>query len=130
MATPAPTLDHIVLSFAHRGEAEHFFREVLNCEVLDRSDDATTLQVGAQRITLHDGEPGSPPLPAGHLAFRVTDLSSWRARLEGYGIATEGPVRKGGCERLYVEGPDGLRLELMTPLGLRRKDPDDLINLF
>lgn len=123
-------IDHLVLSFSHRGEAERFFEEVLGCRVASRTDDSSTLVVGSQRLTLTDGGAANGPLPRGLLALRVTDLDRWRRRLAAAGVPAE-PVEGGeGAGRLLVEGPDGLTVELMEPPALRHRDPDDAINLF
>ncbi len=65
------------------------------------------------------------PGPAGrtglatHIAFEVTDLDEFRARLDGHGIGLlGGPLPRGdGVEQLWIQDPDGYLLEFFQRTG-------------
>jgi catechol 2,3-dioxygenase-like lactoylglutathione lyase family enzyme len=83
---------------------------------------------GSTRVDLFLQNSGQPMLTQGHphFAFRVRpgDLLKWKARLEGSGVPTEGPLQLGppGQASLYFNDPSGNHLEI-TCLGFSQKIP-------
>lgn len=119
--------------------ARAFYRDVLGLQPYGEADERGSLFLlpGGQLLGLVDRSAATEPnvvaggrVPAvlrpsapssgsaAHLAFAVSDedLSGWRERLAGHGVAVSGEVAwERGGRSLYFRDPDGRLLELATP---------------
>jgi catechol 2,3-dioxygenase-like lactoylglutathione lyase family enzyme len=58
------------------------------------------------------GDPGGPGA-VDHIAFNATDYDAVSERLQSHGVAAiRNTVPGGGPRQLFVEGPDGVRIEI------------------
>ena len=130
---PEITPGHIGLSVTDLDRSLAFYQDVLNLEVLQRSDDAgrrfAFLGAGGRLfLTLWQQSSGSfEPRHAGlhHLAFQVPTLEQVQAaetklRARGQVPRYDGvvPHREGAeSAALFFTDPDGIRLEIYSPTG-------------
>jgi catechol-2,3-dioxygenase len=124
---------HIGLSVTDLDRSLAFYQDVLELEVLQRSDDAgrrfAFLGAGGRLfLTLwQQSEAGFDPRHAGlhHLAFQVPTVDDVRAaeaklRARGQEPRYDGVVpHRAGAESaaLFFTDPDGIRLEIYSPTG-------------
>lgn len=133
---------HLTLPVSDLQEAERFYTEVLQIELVRRIDREVFVALQPQRAGELDGEhsplhlelsvggveldlflhpdgmrTGAPP-PHPHVAFRVTpaELDDYKTRLQQHDVPTDGPRRLGppGHASLYFTDPFGNLLELQT----------------
>jgi lactoylglutathione lyase len=131
--SPELTPGHIGLSVTDLDRSLGFYQDVLDLEVLQRSDDAgrrfAFLGAGGRLfLTLwQQSEAGFDPRHAGlhHLAFQVPTLDDVQAaeaklRARGQVPRYDGvvPHREGAeSAALFFTDPDGIRLEIYSPTG-------------
>jgi len=117
-------IDHVVLTVRSIAATRDFYVSALCVEAVDFDDGRQALQVGRQKINLHEAghefEPkaGRPTPGSGDLCF-VTDepLDDVIARLKRLEIPIEeGPVARTGAvgplRSIYVRDPDGNLVEI------------------
>ncbi|HEY6922087.1 MAG TPA: VOC family protein, partial [Steroidobacteraceae bacterium] len=141
-------LDHVTIAVRDLDVARRFYCEVLGAEHFMTVDDETFRRFGrppaenageglhhvsvylggTTRIDLFLQRTGQPAVAQGHphYAFHVParHLLSWKSRLEGHGVPTEGPLQLGppGQASLFFNDPFGNHLELAC-LGFSRPIP-------
>jgi len=117
-------IDHVVLTVKSIAATTEFYADVLGVEAVVFDDGRHALQIGRQKINLHEAghefEPKArrPTPGSGDLCF-ITDepLDDVIARLTGLGIPIEeGPVARTGAvgplRSVYVRDPDGNLVEI------------------
>jgi len=117
-------IDHVVLTVKSIAATTEFYADVLGVEAVVFDDGRHALQIGRQKINLHEAghefEPKArrPTPGSGDLCF-ITDepLDDVIARLTGLGIPIEeGPVARTGAvgplSSVYVRDPDGNLVEI------------------
>ena len=115
-------LDHIVLRVADLDRAIDFYCRVLGCREERRVESIGLVQLraGASLIDLLPGAPGPDP-NMDHFALRIEpfDAAALRAHLGAQGIAVGEVESRYGAEgagpSLYIQDPDGNRVELKGP---------------
>ncbi len=133
-ATTRFTTGHVGLNVSDLGRAVRFYQDVFGFEVVGRSDEpgreyAFLAQDGDLVLTLwrqSAGQAAADRPGLHHLSLRVASLEQVReveARLRARGavIHHDGIVaHREGAESggLFFEDPDGIRLEVFTPMGL------------
>lgn len=117
-------LDHIVLTVRSIDATCDFYAGVVGLEVRTFGDGRRALQIGQQKINLHEaGHEFEPkalrPTPGAGDFCLITDepLEGVVSRLEQLGIAIEdGPVERTGAVgqlwSIYVRDPDGNLVEI------------------
>jgi catechol 2,3-dioxygenase-like lactoylglutathione lyase family enzyme len=141
-------IDHVTVPVRDLALAERFYCGILGANYFMRVDDETLRRYGRPpaarngqgshhisvflggktRVDLFLQDSGQPPISVGHphIAFKVParQLLSWREKLEGHGVATEGPLQLGppGQASLYFNDPFGNHLEL-TCMGYSKAIP-------
>ncbi len=123
-------IDHVVLRVADQERAIAFYQGVLGAKVERRSEKIGLVQLRAGRSLIDLIEAPADEAPAGkttggrnmdHFALRIEpfDEAAIRAHLEAHGIeAGELKTRygaDGNGPSLYIEDPDGNRVELKGP---------------
>jgi hypothetical protein len=73
------------------------------------------LRVGDAQVHVGTEDEGDRTATKAHLAYQVTDLETWRARLEQHGISILDAVPIPGHARLEFRNPFGNRVELIKP---------------
>lgn len=101
-------------------EARRFYRETLGLEEVPkpealRSRGGFWLERGGFQI--HVGtEDGIDRLASkAHVAYQVTGIAAWRARLEQLGISTQSGPQAPGQTRFEIRDPFGNRIEFLEP---------------
>lgn len=74
------------------------------------------LQVGDRQVHVGTEERGNRTATKAHLAYEVTNIEAWRARLEQEGIAILEGVPIPGYERFEFRDPFGNRVEFIARL--------------
>jgi catechol 2,3-dioxygenase-like lactoylglutathione lyase family enzyme len=124
MVTMTIGIDHIVLTVRSIEDTSAFYSSALGVEAVEFGDGRRAVQVGRQKINLHEAghefEPkATRPTPgSGDVCFVTDDpLEEVIARLERVGIPIEeGPVARTGAggplRSVYVRDPDGNLVEI------------------
>lgn len=122
------SLDHLVLTVADITVTCEFYQRVLGLEVITFGDDRKALQVGTQKINLHQAgaqfEPCAdrPTAGSADLCFIAEmPLDKIGEHLQRCGVAIEqGPVPRSGAGgrlmSIYIRDPDRNLLELSNYL--------------
>ncbi len=123
-------IDHVVLRVADQERAIAFNEGVLGAKVERRAEKIGLVQLRAGRSLIDLIEAPAGEAPAGktkggrnmdHFALRIEpfDETAIRAHLETHGIEVGELKRRYGAEgngpSLYIEDPDGNRVELKGP---------------
>ena len=111
-------INHVAVPIADRRAALPFYRDLLGLKVIPSMVDSphvTWLQL-ADGAMVHPVEPRADgAAPSYHVAFEVVDFEAAVAALEAAGIAIESQgTRHDGQQFLFVQDPDGNRVELAT----------------
>jgi glyoxylase I family protein len=117
-------LDHVVLRVRDQAVSRRFYEEVLGLE-LDHVNEAfrlVQLRAGRHLVDLLPLPPGEAPAPAARmdhvcLSIRCDDLRAAVQWLRARGVPVEGEVARrrgafGDGESVYIQDPDGYRIEL------------------
>lgn len=107
------SLDHVDIRVTDRAAARTFFVERLGLPVLADGPTHTFLLVGDDVLGLHDAKAGGAASGIDHIALRVRAWEGLRARLEGAGVRITREKERDESRSLFVEGPDGLQIELV-----------------
>jgi glyoxylase I family protein len=121
-------LDHVVLRSADPARLEDFYVRVLGCPVEKRQDNIGLTQLRAGRalidilaLKLGETTTGSAKGNMDHLCLRIEpfDASDIHAHLKAHGIAYGEIAPRFGADgrgpSIYIEDPDGNRVELKGP---------------
>ena len=118
-------IDHVVLRVADLERAIAFYEGVLGAKVERRAEKFALVQLRAGRSLIDlIGAPADEARGAGnmdHFALRIEpfDEAAIRAHLEAHGIEAGELKTRYGAEKegpsLYIEDPDGNRVELKGP---------------
>ncbi len=123
-------IDHVVLRVADQERAIAFYEGVLGAKVERRSEKIGMVQLRAGRSLIDLIEAPADEAPAGkttgggnmdHFALRIEpfDEAAIRAHLEAHGIEAGEVKTRYGAEgngpSLYIQDPDGNRVELKGP---------------
>ncbi len=119
-------LDHVHVFCGQMEEAVQFFKRVFDGKELSREQvrglPMIRMEVGGVPINLLGTEPGAGQLIPGkgnrgldHFGFKVRDMEQTLADLQKKGVRiTLGPsVTPAGIKYAFVEGPEGIRIELV-----------------
>ena len=121
-------IDHIVLTVESIEATCAFYSTVLGLEVVTFDDDRRALQIGEQKVNLHEAghelEPKARrPTPGSGDVCLVTEepLADVVQRVGRLGVPIElGPVRRTGARgrlsSIYVRDPDGNLVEIANEL--------------
>jgi catechol 2,3-dioxygenase-like lactoylglutathione lyase family enzyme len=123
------TYEHVHIIHTDHDAAVRFYKDVLGAEVVDETirhgAPQTKLEIGGKLIIARGVREGEDPMPAGtlprigvdHFGFWIGkgQLDEARAHFEKLGVPI---VQEGDLPHLrflYIEGPDGVIIELMDP---------------
>jgi catechol 2,3-dioxygenase-like lactoylglutathione lyase family enzyme len=111
-------IDHVALAVADLDRSEAFYRDVLGLErAHEQWDPPRMLSSGGSVVALFPAAEYGDASPAHilHIALRVDrrNFEAARTELEGRGIESRFSDH-GLAHSIYVEDPDGYRLELTT----------------
>lgn len=118
--------DHIVLTVRSIARTCEFYEQALGAEVVTFGEGRTALQLGANKINLHEAgnefEPkAAMPTPgSGDICLITTaSLAQVEQNLRARGVAIEdGPVPRTGARgpimSLYIRDPDGNLVEIAS----------------
>jgi len=119
-------LDHIVLTVRSIARTCDFYERALSAEVITFGEGRTALQLGGNKINLHEAgnefEPkAATPTPgSGDICLiTTTPLADVAEHLRAHGIEIEeGPVARTGARgpimSLYIRDPDGNLVEIAS----------------
>lgn len=117
-------LDHVVLRVRDQAASQRFYMTILGLGLDHVNERARLVQLRAGRhlidlLPLAAGETATPSARMDHvcLSVRCDDLAGAAAWLRQHGVKVEGDVvtRRGAFgdgESLYIQDPDGYRIEL------------------
>jgi catechol 2,3-dioxygenase-like lactoylglutathione lyase family enzyme len=124
------TCDHIHLRSLDPEKAAQFYAEMFGANILSRSLDGGALRVvvdlGGLQIFIEQVPPQTPvpPLPPfvgiEHVGLRVEnlDVAVEYLRTKGGRFVVEPRSPRPGLKLAFIEGPDGVRIELLERSGL------------
>ncbi len=119
-------LDHIVLTVGSIARTCDFYQRALGAEVITFGEGRTALQLGANKLNLHEAgnefEPkAAAPTPGSGDICLITNapLAEVEQHLRAQNIAIEdGPVSRTGARgpimSLYIRDPDGNLIEIAS----------------
>jgi glyoxylase I family protein len=122
-------LDHVVLRVRDQGASQRFYTTILGLRLDHLNESAQLVQLRAGRhlidlLPLAAGETAAPSARMDHvcLSIRCADLSGLATWLRQRGVTVEGDVvhRRGAFgdgDSLYIQDPDGYRIELKPQSG-------------
>jgi catechol 2,3-dioxygenase-like lactoylglutathione lyase family enzyme len=101
-------------------EARQFYCEFLGLTEINKPDSLKMrggfwLQVGALSVHVGTEEDVERHKSIAHLAYAVTDLEAWRAKLESRGIVLQNGIPIPGFVRFEFRDPFGNRVEMIQP---------------
>ena len=115
-------IDHVQVAIPVGGEdaARAFYAGLLGLTEIDKPENLKArggVWFTTGSLQLHLGvAPQFSPATKAHVAFRVEDLDSIRARLVSAGYAPREDQPLPGYRRFYVDDPFGNRTELLQPV--------------
>lgn len=118
-APPTLGLRHVALRVHDLESAERFFVELLGYAVEWRPDpDNVYLVRHLDNVALHRVAAAAGAGTLDHLGLlvsRAEDVDAWAAWLDGRGarIVVRPRTHRDGARSLYVEGPEGLRVQVI-----------------
>ncbi|MDX1483390.1 MAG: VOC family protein [Alphaproteobacteria bacterium] len=117
MAQPleATGIDHVVLRCKDTARSRAFYQGILGMAVAHESDAYVFLRCGGQTLALFRADGGLPSAreELDHIALTVTgDFDATVDALAGHGLAVQTRANDPRC--IYIEDPDGHRLQLLT----------------
>jgi catechol 2,3-dioxygenase-like lactoylglutathione lyase family enzyme len=120
MHPPALGLRHVALRFVDLPRAERFFVDDLGYEVEWRPDpDNVYLRHAGDNVALHridpPGDKGTLLDHIGILVREAGDVDAWAAFLDQRGVAlvARPKTHRDGARSLYLEGPEGLVVQII-----------------
>lgn len=105
--------DHVDLKVRDLGAARTFFQS-LGLEIMGASAEHVFLLIGDQVFGLHRVPKGSAKDGVDHVALRVTSPAAARRALAKAGIRPLRTKRRAESYSWFVEGPEGLQVELVS----------------
>lgn len=114
------TINHVGLPISNRAGAMNMYRDVMGLRVIPHQVEGNTLAWTefADGSMLHLIDPPAADSADGrqHIAFEVDDLDVVIEALKEAGVALSGQpgVRHDGQRHLFVNDPDGNRIEICT----------------
>lgn len=115
--SPISGYDHVDLRFRNRAAAREFFERGLGLELMGDAPDHTFLLFGDVVLGLHDTvDDASGHGTIDHLALRVDRFDGLREWLHLRGITPVREKRRTDSQSLFLEGPEGLQVELIHRL--------------
>jgi catechol 2,3-dioxygenase-like lactoylglutathione lyase family enzyme len=101
--------------------ARAFYWGLLNLPEIEKPDSLKPrggfwLQVGGREVHVGIEEGVNRRATKAHIAYQVTDLAGWRARLEANGVEMADSVPIPGYDRFEFRDPFGNRVEFIQPL--------------
>jgi catechol 2,3-dioxygenase-like lactoylglutathione lyase family enzyme len=124
------TCDHIHLRSLHPEKAAQFYVEMLGATLRSRSFHGEALRVvidlGGVQLFIEQVPPQTPMPPPPpfvgieHIGLRVENLNAVVADLRSKGVrfVVEPNSPRPGLKLAFIEGPDGVRIELLERAGL------------
>ena len=103
-------------------QARQFYCEVLGLRELEKPSalqgrGGFWLQVGDRQVHVGTEDGVDHAATKAHVAYEVTDLAGWRARLRQHGVAILDGIPIPGYERFEFRDPFGNRIEFMQRVG-------------
>ncbi|MCI4364050.1 MAG: VOC family protein [Thermoplasmata archaeon] len=106
--------DHLDLWVRDRAAARQFFEKGLGMEVMGVGEEHTFLLFGDVVLGLRDAQPGATSSSqVHHLALRVSQFDGLREQLLLRGLTPVREREREDSRSLYVEGPEGIEVELI-----------------
>jgi catechol 2,3-dioxygenase-like lactoylglutathione lyase family enzyme len=119
-------IDHVQITVPARAvaDARAFYCGVLGLHEVEkpaalRDRGGFWLQVGDRQVHVGIEDGAERRASKAHVAYRVSDLAAWRARLSAAGVEILDGIPIPGCERFEFRDPFGNRVELLQTVGSR-----------
>lgn len=116
-------IDHVQITVPADGvdAARAFYCELLGLREIEkpaplRSRGGFWLQVADRQVHVGVEDAVDRSATKAHVAYAVTGISAWRARLTAVGIVIVDAIPLPGCERFEFRDPFGNRVELIEPV--------------
>jgi catechol 2,3-dioxygenase-like lactoylglutathione lyase family enzyme len=114
-------INHITYNVKDKDAALKWYVDVLGIKQIPKqvdSDHLYWLQLPSGAMVHIIENPESPSMPSHHTAFEVDDIEAAQKHLHGKGIeTTDISVRHDGQRAMYLNDPDGNRIEICTKSG-------------
>lgn len=105
--------DHVDLRFRNLAAARRFFEQGLGMDLLGEGEDHVFLLQGDQVLGLRRARRGDSLRGVDHLALRVMSARGVTDRLRRNGIVVRRTKRREDSISWFLQGPEGLRVELV-----------------
>jgi catechol 2,3-dioxygenase-like lactoylglutathione lyase family enzyme len=113
-------INHVQLTIPRGGEeaARHFYCQTLGLPEIEkpatlRGRGGLWFQVGDRQVHIGVEEGVDRRLTKAHIAYEVTDLAGWKAKLTTLGIEVVDGIAIPGYDRFEFRDPFGNRVEFM-----------------
>ena len=114
-------INHITYNVKDKEAALKWYQDILGLKQIPKmvnSEHLYWLQLPSGAMVHIIENPDAPSAPSHHTAFEVDDLEAAKAALTAKGIeTTEIQTRNDGQKAMYLQDPDGNRIELCTKSG-------------
>ncbi|GER86654.1 glyoxalase [Dictyobacter vulcani] len=102
-------------------QARHYYCHLLGLPEVEKPDSLKGrggfwLQVGDRQVHVGVEDGFERTSTKAHLAYQVTDLSSWKQKLEAHNFSILDGIPIPGYDRFETRDPFGNRLEFIQPL--------------
>ncbi len=122
------SLDHVVVNVSDMNRACDFYARVLGAEIVDFGAGRKAVQIGHQKLNLHDAGSRADPIArrpavggADLCILTETPIDDVVRHLEAVPVEiVDGPVERTGATGLilsvYIRDPDGSLIEISNPM--------------
>jgi catechol 2,3-dioxygenase-like lactoylglutathione lyase family enzyme len=109
-------IDHVSVLITDINRSRHFYRDILGLREIAKPRTfgfvALWFDLAGQQLHLLQ-KPAPDSISPRHFALRVSNTDAARAHFAAHAIPTEETTPIPGCDRFFIQDPDGNRIEII-----------------